>query len=63
MGTLELERRDAVTSLACQYAGGVIAALPSVEGEQELYEGLAGAFLAFLEEVENLCPTIGTPAS
>jgi hypothetical protein len=43
--------------LATQYADGVIEALATVESEQELREGMAGAFLSFAEAAlkEGLC--------
>lgn len=40
--------------MAAQYADGVILALPEVESEQQLHEGLAGAFLAFLEDALSM---------
>lgn len=56
---------DGLAALAAEYADGVILALPDVESEQQLHEGLAGAFLAFLEDAhkEDVCQhRIGTPA-
>jgi hypothetical protein len=59
-------KTDTVAALACRYADDIISDLPLVASEQELHEGLAGAFLAFLSEAaehkEDLCLTIGSHA-
>lgn len=44
---------DDLVALAAEYADGVILALPEVESEQQLHEGLAGAFLAFWEDASR----------
>lgn len=54
MAAAALLARDGVATLAAQYADGVISALPEVESEQQLHEGLAGAFLAFLEDALSM---------
>lgn len=63
MAAALLNRGD-VTMLAAQYADSVVLALAEVESEQQLHEGLAGAFLAFLEDVlsteDETWQTIGT---
>lgn len=49
-----LEHSVSVVTLATMYADGVVDSLFDVESEQVLREGLAGAFLSFLNDVIDL---------
>ena len=65
---LDREVVTMVSTLACAYADGVIDSLPTVESEQALHDGLAGAFMSFLTDVliameVPTCPKTGMPVA
>lgn len=50
LGVADREVIDRVSCLADQYAGQIADALPEVESEEVLREGLAGSLLSFLAD-------------